>query len=51
VAVLPVARAATASGLFTDDGDKAVLGAITAVALLGFGTAVLWRRGMSQWTS
>ncbi|HEV7685220.1 MAG TPA: hypothetical protein VGQ80_01550 [Acidimicrobiia bacterium] len=51
VAVLPVARAATASGLFADDGDKAVLGAITAVALLGFGAAVLWRRGMAQWTS
>ena len=51
VAVLPAARAASASGLFDDNGDRVLFGAITAVALLGVGTAMLWRRGMSQWTS
>jgi len=51
VAVLPAARAAAATGLFNDHGDRAVFGAITAVALLGLGMAMLWRKGMSQWIS
>jgi hypothetical protein len=47
----PAALAASSSGLFDDNGDRAVFGAITAVALFGVGAAMLWRRGMSQWTS